>query len=116
MNSIFGQWVKWINQKGRKRMFGTTSKDEKKGGMYMDTKSFDVLVAKEFEVDQGGGKVEKRTAWNRVGRAWPGRNPEAIGFELFLFPGQKYILHMGQRLQKVRTPFETFDSIGGEHV
>lgn len=97
-------------------MSGTISREEKRGGTYMVTKSFDVLVAKEFEIDQGGGKLEKRTAWNKVGRAWPGKNPDAIGFELFLFPGQKYILHMGQRLEKVRTPFETFESLGGEHV
>jgi hypothetical protein len=80
----------------------------------MATRSFDVLVAKEFEMELDG-KKEKRTAWNRVGRAWPGRNGDAISFELFLFPGQKYVLHMGERRTQVRTPFETFDQVGGEN-
>lgn len=79
------------------------------------SKSFDILVAKEYELTTFEGAREPRTAWNRVGRAWLGKTPDSIGFELFLFPGQKYILHLGERKQ-IRTPFETFESVGGENV
>jgi hypothetical protein len=80
----------------------------------MATRSFDVLVAKDFEIELEG-KKERRTSWNRIGRAWPTKNPESISFELFIFPGQKYVLQMGEKRNPFRTPFETFEQIGGEN-
>ncbi len=80
----------------------------------MSGKSFDVLVAKDFEANVDG-KPQKRTAWNRVGRAWRGKKPETFSFELFLFPGQKYVLHLGDRTFQRPTPFENFDQVGGNN-
>ena len=80
----------------------------------MATRSFDVLVAKEFEA-QVDGVPQTRTAWNRVGRAWKGRKAEIISIEFFHFPGQKYVPHMGEKKFETPTPFETFDQVGGEH-
>ena len=56
-------------------------------------KFFDILVAKSFEVTKDG-LPEKRTQWNRVGRAWPAKTSEVLHVELFLFPGQRYQIHM----------------------
>jgi hypothetical protein len=81
----------------------------------MGTQSFDVFVANEIEVTRGG-KKETRTAWRTVGRPWPGKIDGAIGFELFLFPGQKYLLNMGERKGQFRSPFEKFNDLGGEHA
>ncbi len=62
-------------------------------------KFFDVVVAKEYETNQGG-RLEKRTAWNKVGRAWPSRSSESISFELFLIPNVRYVLHLKDRNQE----------------
>jgi hypothetical protein len=62
----------------------------------MSIKFFDVVVAKEYEVNQAG-KMEKRTAWNRVGRAWPSKSGESVSFELFLLPNQRYVVHLQDR-------------------
>ncbi len=59
----------------------------------MSTKYFDILVAKEFEIQQNG-HTEKRKIWNKVGQAWPSKSPGALNFELFLMPGQRYFLKM----------------------
>lgn len=59
----------------------------------MNSSSFDVLVAKEYEKKQNG-VVEKKTAWNRVGRAWPSKSGNSISLELFLFPGQRYVIQL----------------------
>lgn len=59
-------------------------------------KSFDVIVAKEYETKQDGVTV-KKTAWNRVGRAWPSKSYESISFELYLIPGQRYVIALKER-------------------
>lgn len=67
----------------------------------MDTKFYDILVAKEYELRQNG-KSEKRTAWNRVGRAWASRSGESLSFELYLIPNQRYVVQMKDREQVVQ--------------
>ncbi|RYZ93407.1 MAG: hypothetical protein EOP06_00965 [Proteobacteria bacterium] len=57
---------------------------------------FDILVAKEYEARQGDG-FEKRTAWNRVGRAWPSKSGGSLSFELYMFPGQRYVMQIEQK-------------------
>lgn len=59
----------------------------------MNTKFYDVLVAKEFEVTENG-KPEKKTKWNRVGSAWPSKNGNSLLFELFLIPGTRYVVNL----------------------
>ena len=59
----------------------------------MTQKFFDVIVAKEYETTINGN-VEKKTAWNRIGRAWPSRSGESISFELFMHPNQRYVVQM----------------------
>lgn len=64
----------------------------------MDIQFYDVLVAKEYETRQNG-KSEKRTAWNRVGRAWTSKSGESMSFELYLIPNQRYVVQMRNRDQ-----------------
>ena len=59
-------------------------------------KSFDVIVAKEYEIKQDGQTI-KKTAWNRVGRAWPSKSYESLSFELYLLPGQRYVIQLKER-------------------
>lgn len=59
-------------------------------------KSFDILVAKEYETKQNG-QVVKKTAWNRVGRAWPSKSYESLSFELYLLPNQRYVIQLKDR-------------------
>ena len=61
-------------------------------------KSFDVIVAKEYQTIQDGKPV-KKTAWNRIGRAWPSKSYESISFELYLFPGSRYVIQLKGREQ-----------------
>lgn len=61
-------------------------------------KSFDVIVAKEYET-KVNGQVVKKTAWNRIGRAWPSKSYESISFELYLFPNQRYVIQLRDREQ-----------------
>jgi hypothetical protein len=56
---------------------------------------FDILVAKEYETKQGDG-YEKRTAWNRVGRAWQSKNGNSLSFELYMLPSQRYVIQLQQ--------------------
>jgi len=65
----------------------------------MSNNSYEVLVAKEYEVQQEGRSV-KRTAWNRVGRAWKSRSTDALNFELFLIPNQRYVIQLRQSPQE----------------
>ena len=65
----------------------------------MNTKFFDVIVAKEYET-RVNGQVEKKTAWNRVGRAWPSRSGESLSFELYLLPNQRYVIQLQDRKQE----------------
>ena len=64
----------------------------------MSQKFFDVIVAKEYETTINGS-LEKKTAWNRIGRAWPSRSGESISFELFMHPNQRYVVQMKERNQ-----------------
>ena len=64
----------------------------------MSQKFFDVIVAKEYETTINGN-LEKKTAWNRIGRAWPSRSGESISFELFMHPNQRYVVQMKERNQ-----------------
>ena len=64
----------------------------------METKFFDILVAKEYETRQSG-KPEKKTAWNKVGRAWASKSNESLSFELYLLPNQRYVVQLKDRTQ-----------------
>jgi hypothetical protein len=69
---------------------------------------YDVIVAKEFETNVNG-KLEKRTTWNKVGRAWNSKTNDSMSFEIFLLPGIRYVINMKERDQKTvgneETPF-----------
>ena len=76
----------------------------------MNSKFFDVIVAKEYEVKQNG-IAERRTAWNKVGRAWTSKSTESLSFELFLIPNQRYVIQLKDRQQEQEvkseeTPFK----------
>ena len=60
-------------------------------------KFFDIVVAKEYETRNPSGVPEKKTAWNRVGRAWPSRLGDSLSFELYLLPNQRYVLQLKDR-------------------
>ena len=62
-------------------------------------KSFDILVAKEFETKQDGQTV-KRTVWNRVGHAWPSKSFESLSFELYLLPNVRYVIKLADKQQQ----------------
>ena len=64
----------------------------------MNNRFFDILVAKEYETKQNG-TPEKKTAWNKVGRAWLSRSAEALSFELYLFPNQRYVVQLNDKPQ-----------------
>lgn len=57
----------------------------------MSRNSYEVLVAKEYEILQEG-RLMKRTAWNCVGRAWKSRTTDSLNLELFLIPNQRYVI------------------------
>jgi hypothetical protein len=61
---------------------------------------FDVIVAKEYETNQSGTPT-RRTAWNRVGRAWTSRSGDSLSFELYLIPNQRYVIQFAPRKQPV---------------
>ena len=71
----------------------------------MSTKFFDILVAKEYETRQNG-TTEKKTAWNKVGRAWNSKSSESLSFELYLFPNQRYVIQLKDRQQTQETKLE----------
>lgn len=54
---------------------------------------FDILVAKEYETKQNG-TLEKKTAWNRVGRAWASKAGGSLSFELYMLPSQRYVIQL----------------------
>lgn len=62
----------------------------------MNTQFFDIVVAKEYETKQNG-VPEKRTAWNRVGRAWTSKSGESLSFELYMLPSQRYVIQLAPR-------------------
>jgi hypothetical protein len=61
--------------------------------MKMNNQFYDILVAKEYETKQNGTS-EKRTAWNRVGRAWPSKAGGTLSFELYMLPSQRYVIQL----------------------
>lgn len=62
-------------------------------GATMTKKSFDIIVPKEYPSQQDGKSITK-TAWNRVGRAWPSKSGESVSFELYMFPNQRYVIQL----------------------
>lgn len=62
----------------------------------MNNKFFDVLVAKEY-LAKNGEAVERRTAWNKIGRAWVSKSNESMSFELFLIPNQRYVIQLNDK-------------------
>jgi len=65
----------------------------------MSSPFFDILVAKEYETKQNGG-VEKKTAWNRVGRAWTSKAGGSLSFELYMLPSQRYVIQLQTNEEK----------------
>ncbi len=62
-------------------------------------KYFDVIVAKEFTI-KNGETEEKRTQWNKVGRAWASQSGDSVSFELFLIPNQRYVVQLKSKYDK----------------
>lgn len=71
-------------------------------------KSFDIIVAKEYETKHDG-QVIKKTAWNRVGRAWPSKSYESLSFELYMFPNQRYVIQLKDR-ENTQNKSETYNA------
>ena len=65
----------------------------------MNNAFFDILVAKEYETKQNGN-TEKKTAWNRVGRAWPSKSGSSLSFELYMLPSQRYVIQIQNNQEK----------------
>ncbi len=65
----------------------------------MNINFFDIIVAKEYET-KSNGTNEKKTAWNKVGRAWQSRSSESLSFELFLIPNQRYVIQLKERAKE----------------
>mgnify|MGYP001588257705 CR=1 FL=1 len=78
--------------------------------MNLNNQFFDVIVAKEYETRQNG-VAQKKTAWNKVGRAWAAKSAEAMNFELYLFPNQRYVIQFRDRSQATQT--ESTENGGG---
>lgn len=51
----------------------------------------DVLVPKEIDVTHNG-ITERRTRWNRIGRAWFSKSGMALNMELFMYPNQLFVI------------------------
>ncbi len=65
----------------------------------MNNSFFDILVAKEYETKLNGN-VEKKTAWNRVGRAWQSKSGSSLSFELYMLPSQRYVIQLQNNQEK----------------
>ncbi len=65
----------------------------------MNNAFFDILVAKEYETKQNG-TTEKKTAWNRVGRAWQSKSGSSLSFELYMLPSQRYVIQIQNNNQE----------------
>ena len=65
----------------------------------MNNPFYDILVAKEYEAKQGE-TYEKRTAWNRVGRAWTSKSGGSLSFELYMLPSQRYVIQLQNSQEK----------------
>lgn len=59
----------------------------------MNNQFYDIIVAKEYE-SKTNGVLEKRTAWNRVGRAWASKAGGSLSFELYMLPSQRYVIQL----------------------
>ena len=59
----------------------------------MSADFYDILVAKEYETKQNGNP-ERKTAWNRVGRAWASKSGGSLSFELYMLPSQRYVIQL----------------------
>ncbi len=75
----------------------------------MSAKFYDVIVAKDYVV-KNNGVDEKRTAWNKVCRAWTSQTGESLSFEMFFLPNQKYVIQLKPKettepKDKETTPF-----------
>ncbi len=81
----------------------------------MSNRFFDVVVAKEYESNQSG-RLEKRTVWNKVGRAWPSKSSESVSFELFLFPNIRYVVNFRDRAQEQAQKEVATESLEVENV
>ena len=68
----------------------------------MSAKFFDVIVAKEYVV-KNNGRDEKKTAWNKVGRAWLSQSGESLSFEMFMLPNQRYVIQMKDKESETRS-------------
>ena len=75
----------------------------------MNIQFFDIVVAKEYETYKDG-KAEKKTAWNRVGRAWPSKSGESLSFELYMLPNQRYVLQLNDKRQEKSPQPETLSN------
>lgn len=69
----------------------------------MSTDFYDVIIPKEFEI-QRDGVVGKKTIWNTVGMAWKSKTSDALNLELFLFPGQRYVIKLQNKPSKNDDP------------
>lgn len=65
----------------------------------MNYKFYDIVVAKEYE-QNNNGVTEKRTKWNKVGRAWRSKLNDKMSFEIFLIPNQRYLLMCNENEEK----------------
>jgi hypothetical protein len=65
----------------------------------MSKSFFDILVAKDFESKQSGA-TEKKTMWNRIGRAWPSKSGNSLSLEFYMFPEQRYTLQLQNKEEK----------------
>jgi hypothetical protein len=80
----------------------------------MSSRIFDLIVAKEIEVNLGGVK-EKKTMWNKVGIAWPTKSSGAVSIEFFFIPNVRYVL-VPRELDQGRNQSKEEDAqVGGAH-
>lgn len=68
----------------------------------MNNKFYDVIVAKEY-ISRQNGKEEKKTAWNKIGRAWASQSGDSLSFELFMLPNQRYVVQLKDKNQQQET-------------
>lgn len=59
----------------------------------MNAKYFDVIVAKDY-VTKNDGVETKKTAWNKVGRAWLSMSGENLSLEMFHMPNTRYVVQL----------------------
>lgn len=76
----------------------------------MSQKFLDIVVAKAYSTTQNG-KIEQKTAWNRIGRAWLSRSGDALNFELFMLPNQRYVIQFKTRPQEQEQPVSNLESV-----